>query len=59
VDAVAACNHQTLLLSRDGSMYSWGDEEAATSGALGLGPSVRDAERAVLTSQRLPASLES
>jgi alpha-tubulin suppressor-like RCC1 family protein len=42
VDAVAADEFHTLALADDGSVYVWGDCNAARRGALGLGPSVRD-----------------
>jgi alpha-tubulin suppressor-like RCC1 family protein len=54
VVAVAADHHHTLALADDGSVYSWGNRFAAMSGALGLGPSVSDAKRAVPTPQRIP-----
>jgi alpha-tubulin suppressor-like RCC1 family protein len=54
VDAVAVCDHHTLALADDGSVYAWGSEHAAMLGALGLGPSVNDAGVRVLTRQRIP-----
>jgi alpha-tubulin suppressor-like RCC1 family protein len=51
VNAVAAgCDHM-LALADDGSVYAWDDALAAESGALGLGPSVRDAQVRVPTPQ--------
>jgi alpha-tubulin suppressor-like RCC1 family protein len=55
VDAVAAGDDHTLALADDGSVYAWGTKEAAKSGALGLGPSVRDLKKVVRTPQRNPA----
>jgi alpha-tubulin suppressor-like RCC1 family protein len=54
VDAVAAGHHHTLALADDGSVYAWGNHNAADSGALGLGHSVRDPGRAVPTPRRIP-----
>jgi alpha-tubulin suppressor-like RCC1 family protein len=54
VDAVAAGYCQTLAMADDGSVYAWGDKEAAARGALGLGPSVSDAGVFVPTPQRVP-----
>jgi alpha-tubulin suppressor-like RCC1 family protein len=48
------CDH-TLAPADDGSVYAWGHEEAAKSGALGLATSVQEAGRAVFTPQRVPA----
>jgi alpha-tubulin suppressor-like RCC1 family protein len=53
VDAVAAGIHHTLALAEDGSVYAWGGETLAGTGALGLGPGVRDAGRDVRTPQRM------
>jgi alpha-tubulin suppressor-like RCC1 family protein len=39
----------------DGSVYAWGNSDAAGRGALGLGSPVRDAKRAVPTPQRILA----
>jgi alpha-tubulin suppressor-like RCC1 family protein len=55
VDAVAAGKNHTLALADDESVYAWGCGQAATSGALGLGPSVSDARELVPTPQRIPA----
>jgi alpha-tubulin suppressor-like RCC1 family protein len=55
VDAVAAGSFHALALADDGSVYAWGDVEAAGDGALGLGPTVRLANVAVRTPQRIPA----
>jgi hypothetical protein len=55
VDAVVASYYHTLALAGDGSVYSWGDKDAAASGALGLGSSVSDAGTALHTPQRSPA----
>jgi alpha-tubulin suppressor-like RCC1 family protein len=54
VDAVAACDNHTLAVADDGSVYAWGHELAAKSGALGLGPRVRGAGRTVLTPRLIP-----
>jgi alpha-tubulin suppressor-like RCC1 family protein len=43
VDEVAAGERRTLALADDGSVYAWGNKEAAGSGALGLGIAVRRA----------------
>jgi alpha-tubulin suppressor-like RCC1 family protein len=53
VDAVTASGHHTLALADDGSVYTWGHEEAAKSGALGLGASVSDAGKCVPTPQHI------
>jgi alpha-tubulin suppressor-like RCC1 family protein len=55
VDAVAAGEHHTLALADNGSVYAWGNENAAHAGALGLGLSMRNAVGSVLTPQRVPA----
>jgi alpha-tubulin suppressor-like RCC1 family protein len=55
VDAVAVASDHTLALADDGSVYAWGYENAAKTGALGLGPSVSDAGVQVPTPQRIPA----
>jgi alpha-tubulin suppressor-like RCC1 family protein len=55
VDAVAAEHCHVLALADDGSVYAWGNAGAATSGELGLGPSVSVARMPVLTPQRTPA----
>jgi alpha-tubulin suppressor-like RCC1 family protein len=55
VDAVAASDDHTLAVADDGSVYAWGNEEAASSGALGLGLSMRDAVGSVRTPQPVPA----
>jgi alpha-tubulin suppressor-like RCC1 family protein len=57
VHAVVTGLIHTLALADDGSVYAWGRDDAASSGALGLDPSVRDAARTVSTPQRLPALL--
>jgi alpha-tubulin suppressor-like RCC1 family protein len=54
VDAVATHHHHTLALADDGSVYAWGDKEAAVCGALGLGLAVSDARDCVPTPQRIP-----
>jgi alpha-tubulin suppressor-like RCC1 family protein len=54
VDAVAASDYHNLALAYDGSVYAWGDEDAADSGALGLGPAVMAAMSKVPTPQRIP-----
>jgi alpha-tubulin suppressor-like RCC1 family protein len=54
VDAVMAYMDHTLALADDGSVYAWGGEWAAESGALGLGPSVSDARVRVPIPQRVP-----
>jgi alpha-tubulin suppressor-like RCC1 family protein len=56
LDAVAAGNRHTLALADDGSVYAWGDEGAAQSGALGLGDGVTTVARLVpvLTPERVP-----
>jgi alpha-tubulin suppressor-like RCC1 family protein len=53
VDAVVACSFHTLAVFEDGSVYAWGNKDAAKSGLLGLGPSVQDAERPVRTPRRI------
>jgi hypothetical protein len=40
MDAVAANSHHTLALADDGSVYAWGDWNAAEWGSLSLGPVV-------------------
>jgi alpha-tubulin suppressor-like RCC1 family protein len=55
MDAMVAGEYHTLALADDGSLYAWGNKSAASSGALGPGPSVRDAGRAVSRPQRIPA----
>jgi alpha-tubulin suppressor-like RCC1 family protein len=55
VDAVAVGYFHTLALADDGGVYAWGDNDAAKSGALGRGPSVRAAGAAVPTPQRITA----
>jgi alpha-tubulin suppressor-like RCC1 family protein len=52
VVAVTAGIHHTLALADDGSVYAWGDQEAAEGGLLGPGASVSGA--GVLTPQRIP-----
>jgi alpha-tubulin suppressor-like RCC1 family protein len=52
---VAASGFHSLALTDDGSMYAWGGEDAAKSGALGLGPSVSGAGEPVRMPQRIPA----
>jgi alpha-tubulin suppressor-like RCC1 family protein len=54
VDAVTAGRCHALALADDGSVYSWGHEEAVRLGALGLGASVKDLKDHVLTPQRIP-----
>jgi alpha-tubulin suppressor-like RCC1 family protein len=55
VDAVAAGKNHTLAVADDGSMYAWGDSQAARLGTLGLGSEVSDAGKAVRKPQRVPA----
>jgi alpha-tubulin suppressor-like RCC1 family protein len=55
VDAVATGDDHTLALADDGSVYAWGDKDTVSSGTLGLGPSVMDAEHEVPTPQRILA----
>jgi alpha-tubulin suppressor-like RCC1 family protein len=55
VDAVVGSDTQALAIAGDGSVYAWGNEPAAASGALGLGVAVSDAKRLVPTPQRIPA----
>jgi alpha-tubulin suppressor-like RCC1 family protein len=57
VDAVATSSHHTLALADDGSVFAWGNRDAAKFGALGLGSSVEQAQRTVPAPQRLPALL--
>jgi hypothetical protein len=53
---MAANYHHTLALADEGSVYSWaGWSYEPGHFALGLGPAVRDAGKAVLTPQRIPA----
>jgi alpha-tubulin suppressor-like RCC1 family protein len=54
VAAVAAGFRHTLALVDDGSVYPFGSEYEAGSGALGLGTSVIDAGVRVPTPQRVP-----
>jgi alpha-tubulin suppressor-like RCC1 family protein len=54
MDAVAAGESHTLVLADDGSVYVWGDERAAASGAFGLGPEADD-DGWVVMPQRIPA----
>ena len=51
---VAGWSH-TLALAEDGSVYSWGNEHAATAGALGLGYAVSGARMPVPTPECIPA----
>jgi alpha-tubulin suppressor-like RCC1 family protein len=53
VDAVDASILHTLELVDEGSVYAWGNTYGAQMGALGLGPSVSNAERPVPTPQRI------
>jgi alpha-tubulin suppressor-like RCC1 family protein len=55
VDAVAANSHHALALADDGSVYVWGDLQAADAGALGLGHLAIYEGRPVPTPQRIPA----
>jgi alpha-tubulin suppressor-like RCC1 family protein len=57
VNAVAALTLHTLAHTDGGHVYAWGRSDAAMSGALGLGPAVKDARRNVPTPQPLPAML--
>jgi alpha-tubulin suppressor-like RCC1 family protein len=52
VDAVVAYSDHMMARAEDGSVYTWGD--ASGTGALGLGPTVNDAEGCVPTPQRIP-----
>jgi alpha-tubulin suppressor-like RCC1 family protein len=54
VDVVAAAMIHTLARADDGSVYTWGHEYGAGSGALGLGHSVSEAGRNLPTPQRIP-----
>jgi alpha-tubulin suppressor-like RCC1 family protein len=54
VDAVIAPDQYTLALANVGSVYAWGNKDAAAKGALGLGPAVSDAGVRVPTPQRIP-----
>jgi alpha-tubulin suppressor-like RCC1 family protein len=54
IHAVASAGSHTLALADDGSVYAWGDEHRARSGALGLGAAVSDARVIVPTPQRIP-----
>jgi alpha-tubulin suppressor-like RCC1 family protein len=53
VDAVAAGSGHALALTDNGSVYAWGMQHAAASGALGLGRRMTD--RKVSTPRRVPA----
>jgi alpha-tubulin suppressor-like RCC1 family protein len=55
VDAVANSSYHTLALADDTRVYSWGAARAAGFGALGLGPSVQAARRAVRKPRPVPA----
>jgi alpha-tubulin suppressor-like RCC1 family protein len=55
VDAVAAGYDHTLAVADDGSVNAWGNEQAASSGALGLEPSVSGPRNGVRTPQRIMA----
>jgi alpha-tubulin suppressor-like RCC1 family protein len=56
LDGVTCCVFHSLALADDGGMYAWGgDHFAVKPGALGLGPSVINAGRAVINPQRIPA----
>jgi alpha-tubulin suppressor-like RCC1 family protein len=55
VDAVATGAFHTMAMAGDGGVFTWGTSDAAESGALGLGRSVRAAKRGVPTPQRIPA----
>jgi alpha-tubulin suppressor-like RCC1 family protein len=55
VDAVTGGYSLTLALADNGSVYAWGQGDAAQFGALGLGPAVTDARRDVPKPQRIPA----
>jgi alpha-tubulin suppressor-like RCC1 family protein len=54
VDAVAAARHHALALADGGSVYTWGGDVAANSGALGLAPAVHEEGSIVPTPQRIP-----
>jgi alpha-tubulin suppressor-like RCC1 family protein len=54
MDAVAAGDNHTLAVADDGSVYAWGTEAAASSGALGLDPSLQAAGRSVPMPQHVP-----
>jgi alpha-tubulin suppressor-like RCC1 family protein len=51
--AVAGSDDQTLALAVNGSVYAWGNDTAAETGALGLGRAVSDAMQPVHTPQRV------
>jgi alpha-tubulin suppressor-like RCC1 family protein len=56
VDALTTGYDYTLAVADDGGVYVWGRGNCAeSSGALGLGPSVGNARRAVPTPQRISA----
>jgi alpha-tubulin suppressor-like RCC1 family protein len=54
VDAMAAGEGHALALAGDRRVHVWGTNNAAATGALGLGPAVTEACRAVRTPQRVP-----
>jgi alpha-tubulin suppressor-like RCC1 family protein len=53
-DAIADGYDHTLALADDGSVYTWGGENARKSGALGLGPAVTEPYRKAIYPLRVP-----